>query len=140
MAMSILGLAKLQRKLARIPAEVKKRAQADLMLGGREINMLQRSLAPKDDGVLASTIRTEPLSDGTVGCEIKAGGAATTKPVRESEKGNAPDYDYAVEQEYGNEHMQANPYFWPGYNGRKKAALRRVRKGVKDTLKKLASK
>lgn len=133
--MKIKGLDKLARKLAKVPVEVKARAQSDLMLAGREINMLQRALAPQEDGVLRGSIRTEPLSDGEVGVVIRAGGAATTVKVRHSEKGNATDYDYALGQEYGTQKMQANPFFWPGFRTRKKRALRRVRAGWRRVLK-----
>ncbi len=137
MSMKLIGLERLRRKMARIPEEVKKRAKADLMLAGREINMLQRALAPKEDGTLRSTIRTEAVEDAigpTVA--VVAGGAATTKPVRNSEKGSAPSIDYAVEQEYGNEHMPANPYFWPGYRARKKQARKRLKEGMKLSVRK----
>lgn len=137
--MKILNMERLKRKLARIPDNVKRRAQADLMLAGREINMLQRSLAPEEDGVLRSTIRTEKLTDGTVGVEIKAGGPATTKIVRKSEKGSSPTYDYALAQEFGTEKMSPNPFFYPGYKARKRRALSRVRQGWKRSLKEAAS-
>lgn len=133
--MKISGLDKLARKLAKVPVEVKARAQSDLMLAGREINMLQRALAPQEDGVLRGSIRTEALPDGEVGVAILAGGAATTVKVRHSEKGNSADYDYALGQEYGTQKMQANAFFWPGYRSRKKRALSRVRAGWKRVLK-----
>lgn len=140
MAMKINGFQKLMRKLAKVPDEVKIRAQSDLMLAGREINMLQRSLAPQDDGALRGSIRTEALPDGEVGVAILAGGAATTVQVRQSEKGNAGNYDYALGQEYGTQQMQANSYFWPGYRARKKRALNRVRAGWKRSLKNIGTK
>ena len=133
--MKIKGLDKLARKMAKVPVAVKTRAQSDLMLAGREINMLQRALAPQEDGLLRGSIRTEPLPDGEVGVVIRAGGTDTTVKVRKSEKGNATDYDYALGQEYGTQHMQANPFFWPGYRTRKRRALRRVRASWRRVLK-----
>ncbi|TKT78421.1 HK97-gp10 family putative phage morphogenesis protein [Aquamicrobium sp. LC103] len=133
--MKIKNLDRLRRRLERIPDAIRKRAKADLMLGGREINMLQRSLAPKDDGVLVGTIRTEQLPDPEIGVEIKAGGPETTKPVRNSEKGNAPEYDYALAQEHGTENMQANPFFYPAYRLKKKQVQRSVRRGVRKALR-----
>lgn len=140
MAMSIFGLERLKRKLARIPESVRKRAQAELMLAGREINMLQRSLAPKDDGVLQGTIRTEPLTDGTIGAVLRAGGLATTKPVRNSKKGNSPTYDYALAQELGTEKMAPNPFFYPGFKARKNAAKKRARQAVKEAMREAVGK
>lgn len=136
--MKIIGLEKLRRRLERIPAEVRKRAKAELMLQGREINMLQRSLVPKDDLTLASTIRSEPLPDPEIGVVMRAGGPATTKPVRETE--NAPEYDYALAQEFGTEDMPANPFFLPAIKVKRKQARNRVRAAARRALKAAASK
>lgn len=133
--MKIIGLEKLRRRLERIPPEVRKRVKAELMVQGRQINMLQRSLTPKDDLTLASTIRSEPLPDPEIGVVIRAGGPATTKPVRESEKGNAPVYDYALAQEFGTEEMDANPFFMPAIQTQKKKARRQVRAAARRALK-----
>jgi HK97 gp10 family phage protein len=131
----VIGLEKLRRRLERIPAEVRKRTQAELMLQGREINMLQRSLAPKDDLTLASTIRSEPLPSPEIGVVMRAGGPATTKPVRETEKGNSPEYDYALAQEFGTEEMPANPFFMPAIKVKRKQARNRVRAAARKGLK-----
>ncbi|MBP2550181.1 HK97 gp10 family phage protein [Neorhizobium galegae] len=132
--MKFIGLEKMRRRLERIPAEVRKRAKAELMLQGREINMLQRSLVPKDDLTLAGTIRSEPLPDPEIGVVIRAGGAATTKPVRDSDYA-VPEYDYALAQEFGREGMPANPFFLPAIRVRKKKARARVRAAVRRALK-----
>ena len=135
MAMKLIGMESLRRKLARIPAAVRKRAQADLMLAGREINMLQRSLAPHEDGNLRASIRTEPLGDGEIGAVVRAGGPLTTVPVRNPEKGNAPFYDYAIGQETGTKDMPPNSFFWPGWKARKGKAKARMRKSVKEAMR-----
>lgn len=135
MPSKIIRLELLKQKLARIPEAIKKRAQADMMAAGRETNMLQRALAPSDDGTLRASIRTEALDDGTVGIAIAAGGPTTTKPVRKSEKGNAPVYDYALAQEYGTSDMPPNPFFWPGIKARRQANKRKIRAGVKRAIK-----
>lgn len=131
--MKIIGIEKMMRRLERIPAEVRKRAKAELMLQGRQTNMLQRSLAPKDDLTLASTIRSEPLPDPEIGVVMRAGGPATTKPVRDTE--GAPEYDYALGQEFGTEEMGANPFFLPAIRVRKKKARAAVRSAVRRSLK-----
>lgn len=135
MKSKVIGLERLKRRLSRIPEAVKKRAQADLMLAGREVNMLQRALCPVDSGRLRETIRTEALEDGTIGVEIKAGGPLTTKAVRKSEKGNAGDYDYALGVELGTSDTAPEPFFWPGYKAKKRAVRKRVRAGVRRALK-----
>lgn len=138
--MKILGIEKMMRRLERIPDEVRRRAKAELMLGGREVNMLQRSLAPKDDLTLASTIRSEPLPDPQIGVVILAGGEATTKPVRETKKGNSPEYDYALAQEFGTEKMPANPFFRPAIHVKKKQVRNRVRAAARKALRSAAKK
>jgi len=138
--MKIIGLEKMMRRLERIPDEVRRRTKAELMLGGREINMLQRSLVPKDDLTLASTIRSEPLPDPQIGVVILAGGEATTKPVRETEKGNSPEYDYALAQEFGTEDMPANPFFRPAIRVKKKQVRNRVRAAARKALRSAAKK
>ncbi|WP_421406934.1 HK97-gp10 family putative phage morphogenesis protein [Agrobacterium tumefaciens] len=138
--MKIIGIEKMMRRLERIPAEVRKRAKAELMLQAREINMLQRSLVPKDDLTLAGTIRSEPLPDPQIGAVILAGGEATTKPVRETEKGNSPEYDYALAQEFGREDMPANPFFRPAIRVKRKQARNRVRAAVRKALRTAAKK
>ncbi len=138
--MKIIGLEKMMRRLERIPDEVRRRTKAELMLGGREINMLQRSLVPKDDLTLAGTIRSEPLPDPQIGVVILAGGEATTKPVRETEKGNSPEYDYALAQEFGTEEMPANPFFRPAIRVKKKQVRNRVRAAARKALRSAAKK
>ncbi|QMV02576.1 hypothetical protein GHV40_14285 [Devosia sp. D6-9] len=134
--MKIQNLDKLQKKLRAIPDAVRVRAKADLVAGAREINMLQRSLAPKDDMVLAGSIRNDPLPDPEVGVVLLAGGEATTKPIRDNKSGGgSPEYDYALAQEFGTSKMQANAFFYPGYHARKKRVMRQVRAGWKRTLK-----
>ncbi|MDP9788721.1 HK97-gp10 family putative phage morphogenesis protein [Agrobacterium tumefaciens] len=133
--MKIIGIEKMMRRLERIPEEVRRRTKAELMLGGREINMLQRSLVPKDDLTLAGTIRSEPLPDPQIGVVILAGGEATTKPVRETEKGNSPEYDYALAQEFGTEDMPANPFFRPAIRVKKKQVRNRVRAAARKALR-----
>lgn len=138
--MKIIGIEKMMRRLERIPDEVRRRAKAELMLGGREINMLQRSLVPKDDLTLASTIRSEPLPDPQIGVVILAGGEATTKPVRETKKGNSPEYDYALAQEFGREGMPPNPFFRPAIRVKKKQVRNRVRAAARKALRSAAKK
>lgn len=138
--MKILGIEKMMRRLERIPDEVRRRAKAEFMLGGREINMLQRSLVPKDDLTLAGTIRSEPLPDPQIGVVILAGGDATTKPVRETEKGNSPEYDYALAQEFGTEKMAANPFFRVAIRVKKRQVRNRVRAAARKALRSAAKK
>lgn len=130
--MKMLNQQRLMQKLKRIPDAVRRRAQADFTAGAREINMLQRALAPKDDMVLAGTIRNEPLPDPEIGVVLRAGGPATTVAIRD---GLTADYDYALAQEFGTSKMEPNAFFYPGIRARKKLVQRQVRAGWKRTMK-----
>lgn len=130
--LKILNIESLERKLRRIPDKIKARVKADIMLAGREINVLQRSLAPRDDGTLVSTIRTEPMNEPYVGALIKAGGPETTVEVR---NGADTEYDYTLAQEYGTEKMPANPFFWPAIRAKKTQTKRRIRQAVRKGIR-----
>lgn len=106
------------------------------MQGAREINMLQRALAPKEDMVLVGTIKSEPLPEPEIGAVIRAGGPETTVAIRDNKSGGgSAEYDYAFAQEFGTSKMPANAFFYPGINARKRKVARQVRAGWKRTLK-----
>ncbi|PWJ84869.1 HK97 gp10 family phage protein [Pseudaminobacter salicylatoxidans] len=130
------GLRDLQRRLGKIPAAIKRVAEATLDQGAEEIVQIQKRLAPHEDGTLQDSIRWK--RDGELRRLITAGGPTTTKKVRNSEKGNAPEYDYALAVEFGTQKMAPQPFFWPGYRVAKKRAVNRVKrataKAIKDTF------
>lgn len=127
----VRGLLGLKRKLRKLPQETRRILQADLELIGRELNVDQRSLVAKGDGVLAGTIRTHPLPGNQIGAAVRAGGAATTKPVI---NGADSSYDYAMAQELGTEDMPPNPFFYGPYRQSK----RRIKRRITTALKKVA--
>jgi len=124
----------IKRVLASIPAQVKRDVQPAVDAGATEMMLRMRFLAPKDDGDLQKSIRVE---DGPreLSARVSAGGELTTKPVRKSEKGNAPEYDYALGQEYGTEDMPAQPFFWPSVNSTKKRVKRRIDRAISKAIK-----
>lgn len=136
MTLKILRAEALRRKLGRMPTEVKKRVQADIMLAGREINILQRALAPEVTGDLKRSIRTEPYNEPYIGAFVRAGGPLTTVPVRKSEKGNAPFYDYALAQELGTVDIDPTPFFYTAVRAKRPSTKRRIRAGIKGAIKK----
>ena len=126
--LKLINQERLERKLRRIPDKVAKRVKADLILAGREINVMQRALAPREDDVLIGTIKTEPMRDPYIGALVKAGGPNTTVEVRE---GSSTSYDYAMAQEYGTQKMSANPFFWPAIRAKAKQTKREMRKAIR---------
>lgn len=132
MALKILKMEALRRKFERMAPEVKKRIQSDIMLAGREINMLQRSLAPVDSGALRESIRTEPYNEPYVGAFVRAGGPLTTVTARQGQG----SYDYAMAQELGTVNVDATPFFYTAVRAKRPATKRRIRAGVKSAIKK----
>lgn len=93
----------------------------------------QRRVVPVEEGDLRQSIRVEK-GRRKFQVLVKAGGPLTTKPVRNSEKGNSPTYDYALAQEFGTEKMPKNPFFYPVYRARRKDIKAAVRKAVKKAV------
>lgn len=125
--------ARIARILRSIPAAVKPKVQAAIDQGAQEMATRMRYLAPTDDGDLQASIRVE---DGPreLSATVAAGGERTTRPVRKSEKG-APDFDYALAQEYGTAEMPAQPFFWPSVNTTKKRVRRRIDRAIGKAIK-----
>lgn len=130
--MRVQGLRRLNRKLAAMPVEARKAIGEAIDKGANEIIALQKSAAPVDDGALQASIRKRRGGRGIAGdlkgeaglsVTITAGGAATTRPVRE---GASATYDYALAQEFGTQKMPANPFFFPAYRLLKKRVKGRI--------------
>lgn len=135
MALKMLKMEALRRKFERMAPAVKKRAQADIMLAGREINVLQRTLSPVDSGALRESIRTEAYNEPYVGAFVKAGGPLTTKAARAGQG----SYDYALAQELGTIDVDPTPFFYVSVRAKKSATKRRIRAGIKKGIKEAAS-
>lgn len=119
-----------KRLLKRIPPRVKKAAAAALTEGATKMVASMNTLVPRDSGKLASTIRMEMDADG-LAVTIRAGGPATTKPVRD---GADKTYDYALAQEFGTEDKPAHPFFWPSYRLFKKPVRAKVKRLMKKAI------
>ena len=130
--LKFLRVESLLRKFERMAPEVKKRMQADIMTAGREINMLQRALAPVDSGALKQSIRTEPYNDPYVGAFVRAGGQLTTVAARQGHG----TYDYALAQELGTTEVDPTPFFYTAVRAKRPATKRRIRAGIKSAIKK----
>lgn len=119
-----------KRRLARVPAAVRKAVNDAIEKDAEEWVSLSKSIAPTDpEGgtPLKDSIRRHPTPTG--GQVVRAGGETTTK---QSENG---PYDYAVGQEYGTREMNASPYFWPAYRSLKKKFTSRRRRALNKAVK-----
>lgn len=141
------GLDKLKRKLTKtIPEAVVNTTIKAMEAGADEVVGMMRRLAPKDSGALAQSInwtwgdapkgsmvlgKSSPTKDG-LRITIYAGDASTMVGEREQ-------FQIARLQEFGTQHMQANPYFFPSWRALRKRVrgrvTRQMRKAVRDGAK-----
>lgn len=141
------GLDRLKRKLTKtIPQAVVDATVKAMEAGADEVVGMMRRLAPKDTGALAQSInwtwgeapkgsmvlgKSSPTRGGLV-IAIYAGDASTMVGEREQ-------FQLARLQEFGTQHMQAHPYFFPSWRTLRKRVRSRVtrqmRKAVRDGAK-----
>lgn len=131
MATKVTGRERLRQVLNKLPKIAKIELQKAMNEGGEKIVARQKSLVPVKEGTLRDTIHYEPFSRGGIGVVIRAGGAATTKPVR---NGQSATYDYAMGQELGTQEQLAQPFFYPGYRHTKTAVKRAASRAVRRTV------
>lgn len=124
----------IKRVLAAVPKAAKAAIQPAIDQGANELVGRMRYLAPKDEGDLQRSIRVEQ-GPRELSATVKAGGPLTTKPVRKAEKGNAPEYDYALGVEYGTEEMAARPFYWVSVNTLSKRIRRRIDRAISKAVK-----
>lgn len=135
------AIAELKRRIAAIPPHLARAAREQLKVDAERLAERMRRTVPVDEGDLRDSISVVDTSDGQYVARVKvtAGGAATRKPVRHTEKGNAPLYDYALGVEFGyrtedGKHVEAKPFFHSTYRQQKK----RIRSAVGRAITKAA--
>ena len=127
----VLGRELLRKKLAALPKAVKVNLQASLSKDAEELATLMRSRVNDRTGALSSSIVAEPFNRGGIGAIIRAGGKATTKPVRQ---GQSATYDYAMAIELGTQDALARPFFYPSFRLKRTTIKRRASKAVRAAV------
>lgn len=135
----ILNLARLDRKLARIPKVSRDHISAEMeKIAGEIVGMMKR-LAPKDQGDLAASIGWtwgKAPKGATIVAAVKSSlGGDMTITIYAGSK----DAYYARWQEFGTQDMPASPYFFVSWRASKKEAVRRIRKATRVAVRKVAS-
>ncbi len=139
-AVRIIGLAKLQKKLSRMPKVAKDEIRKALEAAADEIVEMAKRLAPVDQGELRDSIGwtwgKAPKGAITLGkvAEASLAGDLTITIFA----GNSEAY-YARFIEFGTQKMPAQPYFYPAYRATKKRAKSRVRRSITKAAKAVAS-
>ena len=146
-AAKIIGLAKLHRKLKRMPEAAKTRIRAALEKSADEIVRMAKGLVPVDSGALRDSIGwtwgRPPQGALTLG-KVAASSMATDLTItiyagtRDKKLGDA-DAFYARWVEFGTQKMKAQPYFYPAYRANKKGARSRVRRAISKAARETAS-
>lgn len=140
---TILGRAKLERKLRRLPEAVKARIREAMEAAAKDIVEMMQSLVPYDTGALYDSIGwtwgAAPAGSlivaqvkGKLGSELTITIYAGS---RDKSRGDADAY-YARWVEFGTQKMAAQPYFFVSWRASRKKArsgiAKAVRKGARD--------
>lgn len=143
----ILGLAKLQRKLDRLPQVAKATIRAAMAEAADEVVALMKSLVPVSaDGSHGNPPGT--LRDSIGWTWGKAPKGASIVAVAKTKLGGdmtitiyagSTEAFYARWQEFGTQNMPASPYFYVSWRASKKRAGRKVRAATRKAAKQVAS-
>lgn len=136
---SILGLAKLQRKLKQLPVAAVAEIKRAMELGAEEMIDMMRSLVPVDDGDLRDSIGWtwgKAPKGSTVVAMAKSNLAGDLTITIYA--GDAKAY-YARWVEFGTQKMTARPYFFVSYRANRKRVVSRIRRATTSAAKKVAA-
>lgn len=135
----ILNLARLQRKLNRLPEVAKATIRAAMEAAADQVVAMMKSLVPVDKGDLRDSIGWtwgKAPKGASVVAAVKASlGADLTITIY---AGNTEAY-YARWQEFGTQNMPAQPYFYVSWRANKKAAKTKVRAAIRKAAKQVAA-
>lgn len=154
-ATKIIGLAKLHRKLQRMPEVAKAQIKTAMEKSADEIVAMARNLAPvlkepdarRRAGALRDSIGWTwgkapqgAITLGKVASASLAGDLTITiyAGTRDKKLGDL-DAFYARWVEFGTQNMSAQPFFYPSYRANKKRAVSRLRRAVTKAAKEVAS-
>lgn len=119
------GAKALQRKLAKIPLDVRAAAATEALLGALALSEAMKQVVPVDTGKTKGTIRVERGRRGDR-FYVKAGGSATTDG----------GFDTATASEWGTQKESAKPWFYATWRRNKK----QIKAGLEKEIKKAVAK
>lgn len=136
---TILGLAKLQRKLKQMPQIAKDEIRRAMEQGAAEMTDMMRSLVPKDSHALERSIgwtwgRAPRGSMVIAVAKSKLAGDLTLTIYA----GDDEAY-YARWVEFGTQNMASHPYFFVSYRANRKRVVSRIRRATTKAAKKVAA-
>lgn len=147
MASKILGLAKLDRKLKRLPTVARTAIRSAMEQGADEMVALAKSLVPVDSGALRDSIGwtwgKAPKGAMTL-AKLTSNNLAADLTLtifvgsRDKSLGDRDAY-YARWVEFGTINMPAQPYFYVSWRALKKRIRGRVTRSMNKAAKKVAA-
>ena len=131
-----LNVAKLNKKLARLPGVARNDMRESLAQSAREITNLMEQLVPQDSGDLAGSIGWTfgKVPKGTLALGFVKSGELTVAIYC----GDSDAY-YARWVEFGTQKMAAQPFFFPAYRALRKRASNRIKRSARRSAKKVAA-
>ncbi len=135
----ILNLAKLDKKLKRLPTVAKEFIRAEMGKVADQVVEMMKRLVPVEDGVLRDSIGwtwgKAPKGAGIVAMVKSKMGDDLTITIY---AGSVEAY-YARWQEFGTQDLPAQPFFYVSWRASRKEAVRQVRKASRQAAKKVAA-
>lgn len=135
----ILNLAKLDKKLKRLPTVAKDLIRTEMGKVADQVVEMMKRLVPIEDGVLRDSI------GWTWGKAPKGAGIVATVKSKMGDDLTITIYAGSVEayyarwQEFGTQDLPAQPYFYVSWRASRKDAVRQVRKASRQAAKKVAA-
>jgi HK97 gp10 family phage protein len=133
----IRNQARLNRKLKELPLAAKTKIRTAIAKSADEITSAARRLAPVDTGALRDSIdwTWDAPPKGTIVLGRASGGVDLTATIF---AGNDKAY-YARWVEFGTANLSAQPFFYPSYRSKKKAAKSRIKRAVNAAAREVAN-
>lgn len=143
--MTILGLKSLHQKLEKMKRLAKLKVRLAMEESADEIVRMAKGLAPVDSGALRDSIGwtwgAAPSGSMTLTTLARSGESDLRITIyagtRDKKLGDA-DAFYASWVEFGTQHMQAHPFFFPAYRANKKRARSRISRAINKAVKEAA--
>ncbi|MDX6806430.1 HK97-gp10 family putative phage morphogenesis protein [Terrihabitans rhizophilus] len=128
------GLARLEKRLAAIPVEVKRAIEPALQKSGDELVARMKLLAPVDEGHLRDSIVATPAGQATPPYSQPGGAALVPElTVRVTVGNDAVRYPHLVE--YGTTDAAAQPFFWPAFRLSRKRLDSRIKRAISKAVR-----
>ncbi len=129
------GIARLQQRLAAIPASVKEAALPAVLRQAERMADTMRGLVPVDTGDLKGSIAVTPAKQSTPAYSQPGGSMVVPENAAAITVGNA-DVRYAHLVEYGTRGAPAKAYFWPAVRLNQTRAKKAIKAAIGRAVRK----